>query len=294
MIKRYDPKENLFGEIDLSDAITKHSADEIVAYKMVDGEPIYMGYYFPHEYDRSKQYPVFLMVHGGAWSSHMIFEEQLHWQGDYLGYLARYYAERGFVSVSLDYRLARDCGETEYYGILECYEDCCDALNTVISNADMYGIDIERMYLLGESAGGHLAGALATFHYKKRYGFKNVILVNPITYLDDAKWERYVPVDTGKKCLEEFNFEQRAAFLSPLEQIDEETCDVTLIHGEEDGTVNPEHSRRFYERMKHFSRNCELHLIEKTKHAFLLAEYSKETDACKTGIGIINEILRKE
>ena len=34
-------------DIDLTDAISRHSADECVVYKTVNGEPIYLGYYFP-------------------------------------------------------------------------------------------------------------------------------------------------------------------------------------------------------------------------------------------------------
>ena len=32
-------------DLDLSDAISRHSADKTVAYKTVFGEPIYLGYY---------------------------------------------------------------------------------------------------------------------------------------------------------------------------------------------------------------------------------------------------------
>ena len=40
--------------IDLADAIRRHSADESIIYKEVNGEPIYLGYYFPEDYDRHK------------------------------------------------------------------------------------------------------------------------------------------------------------------------------------------------------------------------------------------------
>ena len=294
MIKRYNPYDNSFGEIDLSNARAKHGADKTIVYKNVDEEPLYMGYYFPEKYDRSKKYPVFIMIHGGAWSSCMIFEEQAYWQGDYLGYLARYYAKKGMVCVSVDYRLARNCGQTDNYGLIDCYRDCCDAIDTIIQDANQYGVDTDRMYLLGESAGGHLAGALATFHFDKSYCFRKVILFNPITDLGDEKWKEYVPLVSEDNCLKDMSFEERITFLSPFEQISTATNDVILVHGENDRTVSVEHSLKFYKRMKELSKDCELHLIENTKHAFLLAEYTKELHACKTGIGIINEILRKD
>lgn len=105
MISYYSIEEK---ELDLSHAISFHSADVTVAYKEVAGNPVYLGYYLPTDFDQKNKYPLFVFVHGGGWSSHMIFSDQSQWQGDYLGYLARYYADKGFVCVSMDYRLARD------------------------------------------------------------------------------------------------------------------------------------------------------------------------------------------
>lgn len=279
--------------LDLSNAISGHSGDECIIYKTVNGEPCYLAYYFPPEYDRSQKYPVFFFVHGGGWVSHKIFEDQEHWQGDYLGFLARYYANKGFVSVGIDYRLARDAGQTEHYGMLQCYEDCCDALDYVLAHADEYGIDTWKMYLLGESAGGHLAGALATFHYDRCYAFRKVFLVNPITHFED-RWEKMIPMNSSHSKLANLTVEERATFLSPLYQVQKGNCQVVLIHGNDDTTVDPEHSLRFYDRMLELGCQCELHLIEQTKHAFLLAEYYKDgPDACKTAIGIIDECVKK-
>jgi len=167
-------------ELNIRHAVEHHSADEVIIYKTVDDEPIRLGYYFPPEHNKQKKYPLFLFIHGGSWSSHRIFDDQTHWQGDYVGYLARYYAEKGLVCVSLDYRLSRAAGQEKKYGIIECYDDCCDALDYVFSHAEDYGIDMERRYILGESAGGHLAGALVAFHYDRKYSFNKTFLMRLI------------------------------------------------------------------------------------------------------------------
>ena len=278
-------------EMDLSNAISRHSADKTIAYKTVSEEPIYLGYFLPPNFNKNHKYPLFVFVHGGGWSSHKIFDDQPHWQGDYLGYLARYYANKGFVCVSIDYRLSGDSGQTEGFGIIDCYEDCCDAMDYVIAHADEYGADVHNMYLLGESAGGHLAGALATFHYDRQYSYKKVFLFNPITHFYDG-WKGSVPVSSCHIRLAGLSFAQRAEFLSPLCQIHENVCEAVLIHGECDKVVDPEHSRKFYDRMAAFSKKCDLHLIEGTGHAFLLAEYTKQgLAACKIGIEIINDAI---
>ena len=291
MIKYYRIKDS---DIDIDSSIERHSADEIISYKEVGGEPIYLGYFLPEKYSRDSEYPLFVFVHGGGWESHKIFADQSCWQGDYLGYLARYYADKGFICVSIDYRLARDAGQAENYGIIDCYEDCCDALDFVIEHADTYGIDTEQIHLLGESAGGHLAGGMAAFHYDRRYDFRKVFLINPITYLYD-EWRSRVPLKSNHPRLYSLSAEQRAKFLSPLCQLQDDVCEMVLIHGKDDITVNPAHSLKLYGRMKEMKRKCELHLIEETKHAFMLAEYYKYgTGACKLGIQIINEALNME
>lgn len=278
-------------DIDLSDAVLRHSADESIVYKVVDGEPIYLGYFFPKDYDHTLRYPTFVFIHGGGWEGHQVFADQKHWQGDHLGFLARYYAERGFVCVSVDYRLIKECGQREGYGLIESYEDCCDAMDYVISHANEYGVDVNRMYLLGESAGGHLAGAVATFHYDRRYSFRKVFLMNPITDLSDEVWGRRVPAKSNHEVLRSLSVEERARFLSPLSQVDGDMSDVVLMHGASDRIVSPSHSERFYHRMCELENSCDLHMIEETGHAFLLAEYMSDLTACKMGIEIINEYV---
>lgn len=280
-------------KIELTDAILGHSADESVIYKTVEGEPIYLGYFFPKDYERKKKYPTFLFIHGGGWASHKIFEEQPHWQGDYLGFLARYYADKGFLGVSIDYRLIKDSGQMPGYGLIESYEDCCDAVDYVLAHAKQYGVDQENMYLLGESSGGHLAGAVATFHYDRCYSFKKVFLINAITDLNDRVWNKTVPRESVHEKLSCLSFEERTKFLSPLYQLDERLGEVVLIHGKSDSVVSSEHSEKFYHRLHLLSKKCELHMIENTNHAFLLAEYTRELCACRLGIQIIDNSLIK-
>lgn len=279
-------------DIDLSSAIARHSADKSVVYKTIDHQPHYLGFYLPKDHDKANAYPAFVFIHGGSWSEKKIFDGQPHWQGDYLGFLARYYADKGFICVSIDYRLIRDNGQAGGFGLIDSYEDCCDALDHIIAHAGDYGIDPSKMYLLGESAGGHLAGAVATFHYDRRYHFETVFLINPITDLNDQKWGQYVPAESRRKELAGLTLQERIDFLSPLCQADGKTSPVVLLHGNSDGCVDPIHARVFHQKMCSLSKECDLHILEGTNHAFLLAEYTKEQQACRMGIHIIDQHLK--
>jgi len=165
-------------------------------------------------------------------------------------------------------------------------------MDFIVENADTYGIDVNSMYVLGESAGGHLAGTLITTDVKQCFKFRKAMLVNPITDLFLEEWGNYVSLHNENKQLFGMTYEQKMQFLSPRYRIDDTVCDVVLIHGESDTTVSPEHSKRFYSRMQEESKCCELHLLENTKHAFLMPEYYRYGwEACQTAIGIIDAVV---
>ena len=75
-----------------------HSGDITEKYKSVDNIPLNVSLYFPKAFSPKCKYKTLLLIHGGSWETHKIFEDQNGiWQGDYLGFLARYYADKGFV-----------------------------------------------------------------------------------------------------------------------------------------------------------------------------------------------------
>lgn len=86
--------------------------------------------------------PVVVCIHGGAWvAGHSI---------DHHRHIVRL-AKEGFVAVSINYRLAP---KHPYPAALD---DVKAALRFVRSKAKGWNIDPERVAVLGESAGGHLA-----------------------------------------------------------------------------------------------------------------------------------------
>lgn len=273
-------------DLDLNKYIENHSADNIITYKMVNGEPVTLGLFLPEQYHSATHYPTIFFIHGGGWSSRKIFTDQTEWAGDHLGYLARYYADKGYIGISIDYRLLQDMGQKPNYQLADLYVDCVDAVNYVLDRADEYRIDVENVYLLGESAGGHLAGLIATKYKRNGFKFQTAFLYNPLTDLvSDEEWGKRVPSDDvqGKYAKE----------LSPLYNIQADICPVILVHGKKDTTVNPQHSEAFYKKMCEIGRKSEFHFIEETGHAFLLAEYTKNMAACKIGISILDDILKQ-
>lgn len=95
-------------------------------------------------------------------------------------------AELGCVIVSVDYRLAP---ETIFPGAIE---DCYAGLGWTITNAASLGIDRKRLGVMGESAGGGLAAALALLvRDRGEYGLAFQHLIYPM--IDDRTCTRPDP-----------------------------------------------------------------------------------------------------
>lgn len=86
--------------------------------------------------------PTIIFIHGGGWVNGVK-------EGSVTSLLP--YLAMGLNVVNVEYRLARIAQAPA------AVEDCRCALRWVIRNAKTYGIDVERLVVTGQSAGGHLA-----------------------------------------------------------------------------------------------------------------------------------------
>lgn len=291
MIYYHREKESL---LDLTSAIQAHSGDSTVTYKKFSNEELSLSYYYPECYQTyNKTFPAIIFIHGGGWSSRKIFPDQNGvWQGDHLGYLARFFSQKGYVSVSVDYRLIKEAGQKAEYQIIDCVDDCADAVHYILQHATEHKIDAERVCLVGESAGGHLAAMLATRYRFSNFRFKTIFLFNSILNFEiDAKWETRIPKQSIHPMLRNKSLRAREAYLSPEKAVHYNMQPVVLFHGDCDTTVDKLHSERFYCAMKSFGLPCDIHLMENAQHAFLLAEYTTQQDICKNAILILEKTL---
>lgn len=117
-----------------------------VQYGTADGKPLLLDAYVPAEKGGHRR-PAVLLIHGGAWRAgdKATFEPE-----------ARKLAAKGWVAFSINYRL------DEPTAFPAEIDDVQTAVRWVRSHAAEYRVDPKRIGALGESAGGHLAGLLAT------------------------------------------------------------------------------------------------------------------------------------
>ncbi|MDO4228998.1 MAG: alpha/beta hydrolase [Capnocytophaga sp.] len=115
----------------------------------------------PLKYDvfapkNAKNLPCVIIIHGGGWSSNT---------EDIMRGMAREIANSGkYVAFSIDYRwtgnLDGDATPTEVYQIIE---DSYGAVLHIMENASKYGGDGTKLFITGDSAGGHLSASVGNF-----------------------------------------------------------------------------------------------------------------------------------
>lgn len=123
-----------------------------VPYKKVGNKELRLDIYFPDE-NQPQDAPVLYYVHGGGWAAGSKDKGGL----PLMRPVFEIVAEKGFVCVSIDYRLSKNNGVL----MRDCVTDAMDGLRFLRKNAERYGIDPEQIVVWGDSAGGQLAQMLA-------------------------------------------------------------------------------------------------------------------------------------
>lgn len=116
-----------------------------VPYGDDEGKNLLLDAYIPRDGRRSR--PAIVLVHGGGWEV-----------GDKSGPepYARALAAQGFAAFSISYSL------DSQFPWPDEFEDVRQSVRWLQENAARFGIDVERMGMLGGSAGAHLAMLVAT------------------------------------------------------------------------------------------------------------------------------------
>ena len=126
----------------------RKEASIIKIYKKIDGIELEAHIFYPEDFKEGEKRPAYLFFHGGGWAIGIP-----EW-----GYTnCKEYSSKGMVAISFEYRLI-DIHKTN---ILDCIRDAKSAILWTREEAEMLGIDPNKIVAAGFSAGGHLAAATA-------------------------------------------------------------------------------------------------------------------------------------
>lgn len=263
---------------------TNGSMQELV-YKKINNTALKIYYAKPADAKAGKKYPAIIWIHGGGWTGG---------NADIFFAHAKYFALRNAVGISIEYRLVTPNGNS----VKDCLEDCKSAIRYIRAHAAELNIDPNNIIVAGDSAGGHLAACLGIID-----GFNDatdnlsisaipnaMILYNPCTDFTQLplgktvikhKLSNFKNADTAILKQEDI---QLAEALSPMFHIHAKLPPTLVLHGLNDKVILPQQSIQFTDSMRKYGNSCELILLENTRHAFVVPNYTASEEVVVNAI----------
>jgi acetyl esterase/lipase len=196
--------------------------------------------------------PIVVFFYGGSWQSGH--------RADY-AFVGKALASRGFVVVIPDYRVYPP------HGFPVFLEDAALAVRWAREHAGEIGGDPRRLFVMGHSAGAHIAAMLvADGRYLRTVGLDGgairgvVGLAGPYDFLPLK--------DPALKAL--FGPEDGHPTTQPVTFVDGDEPPMLLLHGKADRTVGPRNSRRLAKRIRERGGEVEEIVYERVGHAGIL------------------------
>ena len=196
--------------------------------------------------------------------------------------VCRWLTDAGITCVLVKYRVPntgcnwnRETRRHEQPRIPMALQDAQRAMSIVRHHAKDYGIDPDRIGVMGFSAGGNLAVLSSTAFRTRSYA--------PIDEIDqvDLRPDFAIPVYPGHMTMEHKNKTPKAVAAEELNTdivISKEIPPTLLIHAKDDD-VDPVHYSLVYEReLKEAGVSVDLILYETGGHAFGVHKQGKDTD----------------
>jgi acetyl esterase/lipase len=162
----------------------------------------------------------------------------------------------GVTGIILKYRVPRRPDEPKGEPARRPLQDAQRAVSLVRGKAKEWGIDPQRIGIVGFSAGGHLAIATSTSFEKRTYEPRDD--VDKVSCRPDFAVLAYSGYLKAKDKDE----------LAPGLRIPKGTPPVFLVHGGDDLISSPEHSTFMYLALKRAGVPAELHIYANTAHDF--------------------------
>ena len=207
-----------------------------VIYGRVEGSALLANLSYP---DGPALKPAIISVHGGRWRAGN--------RADASSIKVAQWAEFGFVAMSIDYRLVGGSPAPAPYLDLLC------AIRWLHAHADEYRIDPDRVYLIGQSAGGQMVSLVATLGEgsfprmggweKARSDVRAVISVAATYELNSLSWGNLWTPVAG-------NVEEARSLASPITHVAAGNKPILVIHSDDDKSVPVQQAVDMAEKLK--------------------------------------------
>ncbi len=238
--------------------------DDIV-YGQVQGAGLLADIAFP---ESKEKLPAIISVHGGRWKAGHKRDASTIKVDQWAGF--------GFFAMSIDYRLI-GCTPAP-----ACYQDLQCAIRYVHAHASEYNVDTKRIFLIGQSAGGHLVSLAATLGdgpwprtggwEKAGNDFRAAISVAACYELPALSWGNlWTPADqdAGKARAE----------ASPVNHVSKNSKPLLIIHSDNDKSVPIENALLMVEALKNAGTDFKFHRYPDLGHMGIIDEVIEKSRA---------------
>ena len=264
-----------------------------IVIKTIQNEEVKIFFIKPSDFKQGEKRTAVVWIHGGGWTGGSTESFFPH---------ARYFAFRGAVGFCIQYRLVKPYGTT----VADCLADCKSTIRYIREHAAELGVDPDKIVVMGDSAGGHLASCLGTID-----GFDNptdnlkisakpnaMVLYNP---LSDFTQSNFIKTIIGGAALDKKPTPESliptkeqmelAKKLSPLYNVHKNQPPTLVLHGTDDTVISPQQSIQFTEAMKKAGNQCELILLPKNTHAFVCTNWKATEEVVISAIKEADKFL---
>ena len=186
--------------------------------------------------------------------------------------LANYFNSIGVNALVLKYRIPN--AENQIDKSIAPLQDAQQAILLARTNADSWGIDENKIGIMGFSAGGHLASSLAT-HYN------NIKIDNPskISLRPDFQILIYPVISFGPEGHEgsrinlmgnanDDKTQKAIHYFSSEKQITKDTPPAFLVHSKDDDVVPVANATHYFDNLIAHKVPAEIYLYEKGGHGY--------------------------
>lgn len=251
-----------------------------VVYTRVNGWDGKMDIYLPPK--EKGPSPVVINIHGGGWNKG-VKESQTGFNS---------FFKQGFAVANIEYRLTGQATAPA------AVEDTRCALIYLVKNAAALNIDVNKIVIMGGSAGGHLAlmgGLLGNDH---RFdgncsGVENIkvaAIIDKYGITDVWDWgygSNITSKSAGRWLGDKANDKKFAASVSPITYVNKNSPPVFIVHGDADPTVPYQQSVDLHKKLKEAGVITEFVTVPGGLHGKFEKEKNSEVNKA-----IINFILK--
>lgn len=234
-----------------------------ITYKTVESDRLKLDLYMPKR-KLFPKIPVLVYFHGGSFKS-----GSKNIKGKDLENFSAF-LEAGFALVSVDYRLT---SEKNKYPIH--FEDAADSIRWLVENADIYGLDKNRINLIGASAGSTIAlqMGLAGDQYGGAseladvdFDIRSIIDVCGLTDFTDINDFEALFIDFFGGTYDEMKDVYQMA--SPINHIHKKSTPIFMVHGKLDEVVPFKQAEKFYQKALSVNAKVKFVPVENASHEF--------------------------